>query len=123
MTETEITDLKKNIKNVSTGSLQCRYNNKNYYLVYEPTGIHDWTIVGIIHDDVVDASMRRIQSITIVLLLILNGCIALLLTGTVFALMDSRLRMKEHEQMILLSAKSLLNRCFQDLEGSLTVLL
>ena len=49
------------------------------------TGINDWTIVGIIHDDVVDASMRRIQSITIVLLLILNGCIALLLTGTVFA--------------------------------------
>ncbi len=56
---------------------------QNYYLVYEPTGINDWTIVGIIHDDVVDASMRRIQSITIVLLLILNGCIALLLTGTV----------------------------------------
>ncbi len=41
MTETEITDLKKNIKNVSTGSLQCRYNKKTYYLVYEPTGIND----------------------------------------------------------------------------------
>lgn len=75
MTETEITDLKKNIKNVSTGSLQCRYNKKTYYLVYEPTGINDWTIVGIIHNDVVDASMRRIQFITIVLILILNGCI------------------------------------------------
>ena len=115
MTETEITDLKKNIKNVSTGSLQCRYNNKNYYLVYEPTGINDWTIVGIIHDDVVDASMRRIQSITIVLLLILNGCIALLLTGTVFALMDSRLRMKEHEQMILLKRKELTEQMFSGL--------
>ena len=44
----ETTFMKKNIKNVSTGSLQCRYNNKNYYLVYEPTGINDWTIVGII---------------------------------------------------------------------------
>ena len=115
MTETEITDLKKNIKNVSTGSLQCRYNKKTYYLVYEPTGINDWTIVGIIHDDVVDASMRRIQSITIVLLLILNGCIALLLTGTVFALMDSRLRMKEHEQMILLKRKELTEQMFSGL--------
>ena len=115
MTENEITDLKKNIKNVSTGSLQCRYNNKNYYLVYEPTGINDWTVVGIIHDDVVDASMRRIQSITIVLLLILNGCIALLLTGTVFALMDSRLRMKEHEQMILLKRKELTEQMFSGL--------
>ena len=47
MTETEITDLKKNIKNVSTGSLQCRYNKKTYYLVYEPTGINDWTIVAL----------------------------------------------------------------------------
>ena len=71
--------------------------------------------MGIIHDDVVDASMRRIQSITIVLLLILNGCIALLLTGTVFALMDSRLRMKEHEQMILLKRKELTEQMFSGL--------
>ena len=35
----EIKVLKKNIKNVSTGSLQCRYNKKTYYLVYEPTGM------------------------------------------------------------------------------------
>ena len=115
MTETEITDLKKNIKNVSTGSLQCRYNKKTYYLVYEPTGINDWTIVGIIHNDVVDASMRRIQFITIVLILILNGCIALLLIGTVFVLMDSRLRMKEHEQMILLKRKELTEQMFSGL--------
>lgn len=90
---------------------------KTYYLVYEPTGINDWTIVGIIHNDVVDASMRRIQFITIVLILILNGCIALLLIGTVFVLMDSRLRMKEHEQMILLKRKELTEQMFQDLEG------
>ena len=115
MTETEITDLKKNIKNVSTGSLQCRYNKKTYYLVYEPTGINDWTIVGIIHNDVVDASMRRMQFITIVLILILNGCIALLLIGTVFVLMDSRLRMKEHEQMILLKRKELTEQMFSGL--------
>lgn len=115
MTETEITDLKKNIKNVSTGSLQCRYNKKTYYLVYDPTGINDWTIVGIIHNDVVNASMRRIQFITIVLILILNGCIALILIGTVFVLMDSRLRMKEHEQMILLKRKELTEQMFSGL--------
>lgn len=88
---------------------------KTYYLVYEPTGINDWTIVGIIHNDVVDASMRRIQFITIVLILILNGCIALLLIGTVFVLMDSRLRMKEHEQMILLKRKELTEQMFSGL--------
>ena len=38
MTETEITDLKKNIKNVSTGSLQCRYNNKTIIWYTNPPG-------------------------------------------------------------------------------------
>lgn len=71
--------------------------------------------MGIIHNDVVDASMRRIQFITIVLILILNGCIALLLIGTVFVLMDSRLRMKEHEQMILLKRKELTEQMFSGL--------
>ena len=71
--------------------------------------------MGIIHNDVVDASMRRMQFITIVLILILNGCIALLLIGTVFVLMDSRLRMKEHEQMILLKRKELTEQMFSGL--------
>ncbi len=38
MTETEITDLKKNIKNVSTGSLQCRYNKKLIIWYTSPPG-------------------------------------------------------------------------------------
>ena len=59
--------------------------------------------------------MRRMQFITIVLILILNGCIALLLIGTVFVLMDSRLRMKEHEQMILLKRKELTEQMFSGL--------
>ena len=78
-----------------------------------PTGINDWTIVGIIHNDVVDASMRRNT--------VHYHCpdpermYRLLLIGAVFVLMDSRLRMKEHEQMILLKRKELTEQMFSGL--------
>ena len=37
----------------------------SYYLVYQPVGFQDLTIVGIVERNVVDAGMRKVQCVTI----------------------------------------------------------
>lgn len=40
-------------------------SGEGYYLVYQPTDLIDWTVVGIVPTAVVNASMNRLQAITI----------------------------------------------------------
>ena len=51
------------------------YQKSEYYLVYQPVGIKDWSIVGIVEKSVVDSSMRMVQGTTIILLCMMATCI------------------------------------------------
>lgn len=61
--------MRENVRSGGSGSTGYRYGGKGYYLVYQPVGFQDLTIVGIVERDVVDAGMRKIQKVTILLLL------------------------------------------------------
>ena len=75
-----------------------RYGGKGYYLVYQPVGFQDLTIVGIVERDVVDAGMRKIQKVTILLLLFLMGSVAVAMVRSVK--LDAALEMEEKENAL-----------------------
>lgn len=62
------------------GCVLYTLNRQKYYLIYQPLGILDWSIIGIVPTGVVDAGMRRVQMATIFIitlhgLLIMAGVI------------------------------------------------
>ena len=67
--------MKKNVPTKGEGSVSFKYQKSEYYLVYQPVGIDDWSIVGIVEKSVVDSSMRMVQGTTIVLLSMMAICI------------------------------------------------
>ena len=67
--------MKKNVPTKGEGSVSFKYQKSEYYLVYQPVGIKDWSIVGIVEKSVVDSGMRMVQGTTIVLLCMMETCI------------------------------------------------
>ena len=67
--------MKKTVPANGKGSVSFKYQKSEYYLVYQPVGIDDWSIVGIVEKNVVDSGMRMVQGTTIVLLCMMAICI------------------------------------------------
>ena len=67
--------MKKAVPTKGKGSVSFKYQKSEYYIVYQPVGIDDWSIVGIVEKSVVDSSMRMVQGTTIVLLSMMAICI------------------------------------------------
>ena len=69
--------MKKTVPTKGKGSVSFKYQKSEYYLVYQPVGIDDWSIVGIVEKSVVDSGMRMVQGTTIVLLCMMATCIVI----------------------------------------------
>ena len=54
------------------GCVLFTMNGQKYYLIYQPLGILDWGIIGIVPTGVVDAGMRRVQMATIFIIALLG---------------------------------------------------
>lgn len=67
--------MKKTVPTKGKGSVSFKYQKSEYYLVYQPVGIDDWSIVGLVEKSVVDSGMRMVQGTTIVLLCMMAICI------------------------------------------------
>ena len=78
-----------------SGCIQYCYQGKCYYLVYQPVGFQNLTMVGIVERNVVDAGMRRVQYHTILLLVFLAICVMVVLVYNVKT--NARLRLAERE--------------------------
>ena len=81
-----------------SGSLSYWLEGKSYYLVYQPVGFQDLSIVGIVGRGVVDSGMRKIQNATILLLAGLFLCAGIVLVHGVRT--DARLRVEEKERAL-----------------------
>ena len=66
--ETCLREMQEQTLQGGSGSVPYRFKGRNYYLVYQPVGFQDLTIVGIVERNVVDAGMRKVQCVTIFLL-------------------------------------------------------
>ena len=61
----ETKSLSQKINNGEFGVTRFVKSGEGYYLVYQPMDLIDWTVVGIVPTAVVNASMNRLQAITI----------------------------------------------------------
>ena len=78
------------------GCVRFTMNGQKYYLIYQPLGLMDWGIIGIVPTGVVDAGMRRVQVATI-FIITLHGL--LIMAGVVKILHDAeRNRRRELER-------------------------
>ena len=80
------------------GCVLYTLNRQKYYLIYQPLGILDWSIIGIVPTGVVDAGMRRVQMATI-FIITLHGL--LIMAGVVKIQRDAeRNRRREKSDMM-----------------------
>ena len=80
------------------GCVLFTMNGQRYYLIYQPVGIMDWSIIGIVPTGVVDVGMRRVQMATIFVITLLG---LLIMAGVVKIQRDAernRRRELEHRR-------------------------
>ena len=78
------------------GCVLFTVNGQKYYLIYQPLGLMDWSIIGIVPIGVVDAGMRKVQNATILVIALLG---LLIMAGVVKILHDAeRNRCRELER-------------------------
>ena len=78
------------------GCVLYKMNGQKYYLIYQPLGLMDWSIIGIVPTGVVDAGMRRVQVATILVIALLG---LLIMAGVIKILHDAeRNRRRELER-------------------------
>lgn len=66
------------IENLQQGYAEFQTKNGSYYLLYQPVGLNDWTIVGIVASSAVDARSERIMNLTMLVFTGLFVCVTLL---------------------------------------------
>ncbi|MGN0778121.1 MAG: response regulator [Aristaeellaceae bacterium] len=95
----EISALQEAFRLGQSGAMVVTLGEIRYYLIYEPAGIQDWTMLGIIPADVVNASMNQLQTST---LLIVGGIsAALVVLLLVWLIRSTQIRMRRKDRQIL----------------------
>lgn len=102
----------KEISDGKSGSVFCTYNNQQYYLVYQPVGIEDWSIVGMVQQSVVDAGMRKVQNITCLIFAIFACGVSLFLAIIAGNEVRKKFQRKEVEKRELEYKKQLADELF-----------
>lgn len=89
--------VQQDIAETKSGSAMCIYRGSKYYLVYEPVGIKDWSIVGAVNSAVVDSGMEKVKRVTILVLAILFSM--LLVTTITILIISMRARLDRERQV------------------------
>ena len=99
LSDDEISALEKDFKDGQSGAMVVKLGEDRYYLIYEPTGIQDWTMIGIVPTAVVNAAMNRLQTMTSLIVGGISLGFAVLLFVWFFR--GTRIRMKRKDKAIL----------------------
>ena len=65
VSRSEKAEMRADIAEGKSGSLVGRLGGEEYYIVYQPSGMEDWSIVGVVRASAVEAGMRKMQADTI----------------------------------------------------------
>ena len=94
----EISALQKDLKEGRSGATIVKLGKNKYYLIYEPTGIQDWIMLGIVPTNVVNASMNRLQANTLLIVGGVSFTLAVLLL--VMFVRSAQIKMKRKDKEI-----------------------
>lgn len=100
------------IASSKNGHALCTYNGVARYLVYQPVGIGDWSIVGVVRADAVDHGMEEVRNATIALLSILSLLIVGMAVGMVMSYEHRHIESKEEEKRKVEHEKELTEQLF-----------
>ncbi len=89
-TEEQLLALQKDFQAGNSGATVFDIDGVPYYLVYEPANFQDWMVLGIVPTEVVNASMNKLQSTT---MLVVSG-IVVVLSFVILLLMIQQNRQK-----------------------------
>ena len=67
LSDEEMANLQEDFRQGRSGAAVLRMGETDYYLIYEAAGVDDWIMIGMVPTAVVNASMERLQSSTLVL--------------------------------------------------------
>ena len=83
----------------NSGATVFDVNDKSYYLVYESADFQDWMVLGVVPADVVNASMSKLQSTTMI---VVSGvAISLALMLLLLVIQQSRMKLKQKDNELL----------------------
>ena len=99
LSEEEIIKLSEELKQGNTGAMLVELNGTKYYLVYEKSEIQDWTLLGIAPAKIVNASMNKLQFITLLIMGIIMFGIALYIIVVIIWKNKVSLKKKDTEIM------------------------
>ena len=99
LSEKEILALSKKLEQGQSGSTLIKLDGTKYYLIYEKSEIQDWSVLGMVPVNVVNASMNMLQFTTMVLV----GIIVLSIAGYIIVviLRKNKVSLKEKNTEIL----------------------
>ena len=99
LTDEEITALQADFLAGNSGSIVFDVDDSSYYLVYEPANFQNWTVLGIVPTDVVNSSMNKLQSTT---MLVVSGiAIALAVMLLLLVIQQNRQILKRKDNELL----------------------
>ncbi|MGN0276040.1 MAG: ATP-binding protein, partial [Hominisplanchenecus sp.] len=100
LTDQELADLRHDLLSGNSGDTVFNLNGKDYYLVYESAGFQDWTVLGVVSTNVVNASMNKLQSITIYVVSGITVALAVMLLLLVIQQNRQKLKRKDKELLV-----------------------
>ena len=93
----KIDELQKDFYAGKSGQMVFDINGTNYYLVYEPANFQDWVVLGVVPTDVVNASMNKLQTMTLAVVSAIVILLALSVLIIVVHQNRQKLRLKDNE--------------------------
>ncbi len=85
------------IEEGQTGTAKFETQTASYYLIYKATGIDDWSMVGIVRADAVDANSQNIMNMTMLCIAGLALCLCALIAYTL--VMKNRLELEKQKEL------------------------
>ncbi|MGN1251030.1 MAG: ATP-binding protein [Candidatus Spyradocola sp.] len=99
LTEQQIAGLRADFLAGSSGSTVFSLDGRDYYLVYESANFQNWTVIGIVPANVVNASMNKLQSTT---MLVVSGiALALAVVMLMMVIQQNRQKLRRKDNQLL----------------------
>ena len=99
LTAADFAKIKQDFAEGNSGAIITKLGDQKYYLLYESANFDDWMFVGLVPTGVVNASMNKLQSSTIILVAVI--AISLAVLTIVFILWQNRQKLKSKDKQIL----------------------
>ncbi len=110
--ETYFDQMLENLPQNVSGSISYQYQGKDFYLTYQPSGLENTAIIGIVDRDSVDSGMQKVQYITICMLSVLAAGILVFVVLAIVATTKQKLKEEEVERERLAHEKELTDQLF-----------